>query len=164
MIITGRRPLAGISDNSTPLDWTFTWTLADAVTVITATGQIVPLSGSLSHSADVKIVRDNRGNEVSVISSNEKLTIEVVAVPLGVTGANTLADVESAAQFPGMNSWLQIQHAPVIKAGSFTDAFNSVDWMYNCDGRIELASEGEWGLRFSCTRRAGLSKAAGVTI
>lgn len=167
MLIQGRRPIAGISNNNAAglLDLTFTWVTV-ALADITAAGQIVPISGSLSHSADIKIIKDNRGNEVTIITTNEKVILEVMAVPLGVgvSTENSLAAAESAARFPMPGSWLTIGAAPVIDCGTFTDVFNSNAYTYNCDGRLEIASEGEWGMRFSVTRRLYMPRTAGVVI
>lgn len=166
MQINGRLPLAGISNNAPAgiKDWKIQWTQADSTTVITALAQIVPLSGTLAHSADQKTIKDNRGNEVTVIHTNEKLTIELVCVPLGVDNNNTLSDVLLAARLPGPGGWLEIADAPALICGTFNPAFNSVDWMYNSDGKVELVSEGEWGLRFSATRRKYLPRSAAVSI
>jgi hypothetical protein len=165
MIIEGRRPIAGISNNNAAdlKDWAFSW-YTPAGVLISATGQLVPLSGSIQHGADVRVIRDNRGNEVTVLFSNEKAIIEIVAVPLGAPAANTLAAALTAAQFPAPGGWLTIADAPVLVMGTFTDAFNADNWMYNADGRVELVSEGEWGMRFSCTRRVNMAKTAGVIV
>jgi|GEM_PF-6587044 len=167
MVITGRRPIAGISDNvdNSPTDLVITW-YTPAGVLVTVTGQIVPISGSLQHSADIRVIKDNRGNEVSVLYSNEKVTIELAGVPLGAAGTGQLDEAVSAAQFPSPGGWMTIASGPagLVMGGFSSNVLNADNWQYNVDGRVEMASEGEWGLRWSCTRRINLAKSAAVTV
>lgn len=190
MELTGRRRLAGITNQNAGAIgiWGFTWYAPDGSTVINAHGLIVPLSGSLRHSADLKMLKDWHGNEVSVLATNEKVTIEVVCVPQdayiapsgGVTAAGSLANVIEAATFPQPNGWVTIATGTsptdtgtnpkassnnlVIPMGSFTDILNSTNWMYNSDGSLEYAADGEWGMRFTLTQRLNLPRTVGIAI
>lgn len=165
MIIDGRRAIAGLTDNAdgAAVAFTIAW-YTPANVAITCTGQIVPLSGSIQHSADTRAIRDNHGNDVTVFWTNERVVVEIVAVPFGATGANTLAAAITAATLPAPGGWMTISNAPDIPMGSFANVLESADWMYNGDGRIEMASDGEWGIRFSATRRSNLTKAAAAVV
>jgi hypothetical protein len=163
MSLTGQRRLAGFTDQSTPSVWTLTWQHSD-FGVLTAAGLIVPLSGSVKHANDVKRLKDQRGNTVTILSCDEALTIELVAVPSAAPGASSLTDVCNAASFPTPNGYLTIANAPVIRIGTFPDAFNANNWLYNGDGSLELASDNEWGMRFTCTRYAFIPAQKAVVI
>jgi hypothetical protein len=165
MIIEGKRPLAGLS-NQNPAglqDFLLEWYASDAATKITTAGILMPVSGSLQHSADLKVIRDVRGDEVTVIHTNEKIICEFMCVPL-VAAGGTLTDLLISAKIPPPGAYLDISQAPALTVGSFADCLNSNAWMYNDDGRIELASDGEWGIRFSGTLRSSLGRVAAVAI
>lgn len=174
MNLTGARRFAGFSNqgagSAAVQIWKLSWYAPDGTTLINANGQLVPLSGSLRHSADLKFLKDSRGNEVTVLATNEKITIEVVAVPNGANGANSLRDAIESATFPAPNGWVSLlsdasnANPLVIPMGSFTNSLDSTAWMYNSDGSIELASDNEWGMRFTLTRRANMARVAAVVI
>lgn len=170
--ITGRRRLAGFTDqaNGAVKPWKFSWFQPDGITQVNMNGLLVPLSGSIKHSADVKRLKDGRGNTVTVLATDEIVTIEIVATPDAVPTPGTpntaglLAWVLESATFPQPNGWVTIADAPVMNMGTFVNVFNGANWMYNSDGSIELASDNEWGMRFSLTKFANLTLTSAVYV
>jgi hypothetical protein len=170
--LAGARRLAGITDQISPSNiFKFQWYQPDGATVLNSTGFLVPLSGSITHANDIKYLKDSRGNTVCQLATDERLTIQVVATPNGAPGASSLTEALQSASFPAPNGWVTISHAPVIAIGTFLaddqsklDAFNSSGWIYNGDGSLEMASDNEWGMRFTLTRFAFLPKTAAVII
>jgi hypothetical protein len=160
--------------------WRFVWHQEDGSTIINANGFLVPYSGSLKHSADIKRLKDSRGNTVSLLATDESVTLEVVAVPEGAAGENSLRDALESTTFPRPNGWVTLDTSPnntanrlKVPCGSFksdliggtpADVLNSVSWLYNCDGSVEFASDGEWGMRFSITRHLYLPNTAAIVI
>lgn len=165
MSMVGRRRLAGITDQANPSNiFQFQWYQNDAATIVNAHGFLVPLSGSVSHANDIKYLKDSRGNTVTVLATDERVTIQVVATPDGAPGQYAMRDVLESATFPQPNGWVTITNAPLLSLGNFLDVFNTGNWLYNGDGSLEMASDNEWGMRFSLTRFANIVFGAAMIV
>jgi hypothetical protein len=158
----GRRPLIGATNQnpSAIAEFTMTWKSTDGSTVINASASAIFQSGSLKHEADIKRLRDGKGARCTVISTDETLTLDVTAVPVGAVSASTLADAIKAATLPPALGFCTIANAPVIPMGPYADALNSANWMYEGGGSIEISNENEWALKFTVTRSNIAAQAA----
>lgn len=172
MNIQGKRPLATLTNqvSGSAAVWTVAWKNTSNV-AITLGAKPTPLSGSIRHGATLKPIKDYKGNTVAVLSTDDQVTMEMVAVPLGDAGpgtggppTTTLQQALDAAYLPVPGTFVTVGSAPTVNIGGFSDVFNSGDWIYNGDGEISLSSDGEWGLRFSLTRYANVTAAASVVL
>src|SRR5919109_3659307 len=87
----GKRVLQGLTNQSltTPLDIQLEWLKPDGTT-FNATGFAIITEGSLKHGADKKTLKDQKGNRCAVFSTDEYLTLDVVAIAADTTLALSL--------------------------------------------------------------------------
>lgn len=157
----GKRVLQGLTnqDLASIAEITCTWVNTGGTT-INASAFAILTEGSLKHEADTRVLKDQKGNRVAVYSTDEILTLDIVAIPAGSNKANALL----AAQVPESLSFVTIANAPSMPFGCYaSDAINGTNWLYEKGAEIVMASETEWGLKFTVTRSPNLAKQNAIT-
>ena len=132
-----------------------------------------------SHSASIEELTDHEGELLGAAIRNERLTLDVEFVPVGVrktdgtvdTTKNAIADATKGLEFPGASAgtfaggWTKVTIANAVDTTDATNADSlglNGDWIYMEGGSRTFEAEGFTGMRLSLMRP--LTAPQGMTV
>lgn len=138
---------------------------ADGTTAIS--GYVSPtLNGaSLTHSFDADETRSQGGDVDSlIVGMGEKIECEFDFIARG----STVANAKISASLPPPGSRVGIASAPVVRVGSFTDAYNTggsntQPWIYMGGGSLTESAGGKLTGKVKLARYVGITSATPIS-
>jgi len=120
-------------------------------------------TADIEHQGAVREVRNQSGQlNALIIADDDTLTWTINFIPQ----AGTRADALKSAWLPPIGARIKITGMPVVKIGSFADAFNADTtnpWIYEGDGRINCVSNENWTATLKCRRFKNIASATQIS-
>lgn len=114
--------------------------------------------GSVSHNTEIDRVPNERGQIEGVIPTQEFLEISFNVVP---RGAST-TQAKASAGLPLPCQGITITGLPVMRIGSFADALNGTNWVYEGGGEVTMSSTEKWSMTLPLRRYPAITSTTGI--
>lgn len=134
----------------------------DGGTIAVTGGTVSPNMQSirLTHGSDIQRIRAQGGDTGAVIGSDEVLELEIDFIPQG----SSIANAKTSAKLPTAPSIVTLSGLHVIAVGSFSDALNGTNFIYEGGGTITgEAGPGPFTMTMPLRRYAGMASPSIIT-